>query len=299
MNTIQSQWMRLMTAAMVLAACAGVSASDLIAPGAEIAKIGSGYAFTEGPAADKNGDVYFSDIPASRIHKWTHADGKITLFREKTGATNGNYIDRDGNIMSCEGAVTVHRISSTDMKGNTTTIVESYDGKKLNSPNDLWIDPKGGIYFTDPRYGTRADLEQDGEHVYYIPPNRETTIRVANDFERPNGLIGTPDGKTLYVTDNAGGKTWSFKINADGTLTDKTLLIELGSDGMTMDEKGNVYLTTDQVVVVAPDGKKIAEIKFPEVPANVTFGGPDFKTLFVTARQSVYTLKMTVKGTER
>ena len=142
-------------------------------------------------------------------------------------------------------------------------LADKYDGKKFNSPNDLWIDPKGGVYFTDPRYGNREGMEQDGEHVYYLTPDRKTVIRVINDMVRPNGLIGTPNGKTLYVADDGAGKTYVYKINKDGTLTDKQLFAPEGSDGMTIDNKGNVYLTTKVVAVYNTKGEKIEEIPGP------------------------------------
>jgi gluconolactonase len=180
------------------------------------------------------------------------------------------------------------------------TIAENFNGQPLNAPNDLWIAPNGGIYFTDPYYHRdywekgRKEL-QDKRGVYYLNPEGKV-IRVIEDYKQPNGLIGTPDGKTLYVSDINDSKIWKYTINADGTLSDKTFFAPEGSDGMSIDNKGNVYLTNKQVSVFDKTGKKIASIEVPETPSNVCFGGKNRNTLFITARTSVYTLQMKVKG---
>ena len=292
----RSVWRPLQVALLLgaIASCRRMPQSDLILPGARVERVREGFEFTEGPAVDREGNVYFSDIPRSRVYRWSAQDGKITLFRENSAGANGNYFDKIGNLISCEGKA--RRVTSTDMTGRRTVIADSFDGLRLNSPNDLWIDPKGGIYFTDPRYGPMDDLEQDGEHVYYIAPDRKNLKRVADDLVRPNGIIGTPDGKTLYIADEAANKTWLYSINADGSLTGRRLFVAQGSDGMTIDEKGNIYLTRGGVTVYDPAGKRIEQIPVPLEPANCTFGGADGKTLFITARTAVFTLKMTVHG---
>ena len=231
------------------------------------------------------------------MHRWS-VDGKLSVHRENTGGANGLYFDKKGNLLACAGGD--RRVVSISPAGKVTVIADKYDGKKLNSPNDLWIDPKGGIYFTDPRYGrNKDDMEQGGEHVYYIRPgsgaNRKI-IRVVDDMVRPNGIIGTCDGKKLYIADHGDSKTWVYKINEDGSLGDKKLFAEEGSDGMTIDNEGNIYLTNDAVKVYCCAGNKIATIAVPERPANVTFGGADKQTLFITARKSLYAVEMTVKG---
>lgn len=267
--------------------------SSVVAPNAVVKKLATGFRFVEGPVTDAKGNVYFSDIPNQRIHKWS-LDGKVSLHRENSGGANGLFFDHHGNLIACEGGS--RQLTSEDMKGNITILAKSYDGKKLNSPNDLWVDPQGGIYFTDPRYGRMDGLEQDGMHVYYLSPNRKKLIRVCNDLERPNGLIGTPDGKTLYIADHGGSKTWVYTIRPDGRLANKKLFVERGSDGMTMDEKGNIYLTDKSVFVYDPSGQLIEEIKVPEAPANLTFAGKDGRMLFITARTSIYALEMSVRG---
>jgi gluconolactonase len=294
MNT---KWHGLMIL-LVLAAAMGWSDTDtsVVTDGAKVEKLAGGFAFTEGPAADAQGNVYFSDIPNNRILKWS-LDGKLSTFRENSGGANGLYFDKDGNLLACEGGG--RRLVSIDQKGDVTVLADMYQGKKFNSLNDLWIDPKGGVYFTDPRYGNRDGMEQDGEHVYYLAPDLKKLIRVIDDMVRPNGLIGTPDGVTLYVTDNGDGKTFAYKIEQDGTLSGKKLFAPEGSDGMTIDNEGNIYLTAGGVAVYNKNGEKIEEIKIPEGPANVTFGGSDNQTLFITARTSLYSVRMRVKGAER
>ena len=274
----------------------GVAKASVVAEDAKVQKLAGGFQFTEGPAADVQGNVYFSDIPNNRIHKWS-LDGRLSTFRENSGGANGLYFDDEGHLLACEGGG--RRLVSIDPKGKVTVLADRYQGKRFNSLNDLWIDPKGGVYFTDPRYGNRDGMEQDGEHVYYLSPNRKKLMRVIEDMVRPNGLIGTPDGKTLYVTDPGDRKTYVYTINADGTLTNKRLFAPEGSDGMTIDNEGNVYLTAGVVAVYNKDGRRIEEIEIPERPANVAFGGKDGKTLFVTARTSLYAVRMRVQGVGR
>ena len=257
-----------------------------------VRKLAGGFKFTEGPAADAVGNIYFTDIPNSRIHKW-FVDGKLTTFLENSEGANGLFFDAAGNLIACAGAA--GKLVAIDMQGNRTTLAESYEGKPFNSPNDLWIDAKGGIYFTDPRYGNRDNLPQGGEHVYYLTPDQKTVIRVIDDRVRPNGLIGTPDGKRLYVADHGANQTFAYTINPDGTLSDKKLFASQGSDGMTLDAAGNVYLTAEAVNVYTPSGQLIQTIVVPETPANVCFGGRDGKTLFITARTSLYGVDMSNK----
>jgi len=271
---------------------------SVVAPGAKLQKLAGGFKFTEGPAADAKGNVFFTDQPNNRIYKWS-VDGKLSVFHENPGRANGLYFDKNGNLLAC--ADLNNELWLIDMKGNVTVLVKDYRGKKLNGPNDLWIDPKGGVYFTDPfykrPYWERGPMEQDGQHVYYLAPDRKKLIRVADDLVTPNGIIGTPDGKLLYVADIKAKKTYVYTINDDGTLSNKKLFAEEGSDGMTIDNEGNVYLTTKDVSVYNRQGRNIERIEVAERPANVCFGGKDKNTLFITARTSLYSLRMRVKGT--
>jgi len=272
--------------------------SDLIAKGAVINKAGSDYLFTEGPAVDPEGNVFFTDQPNDKIMKWS-PDGTISVFMEGAGRSNGLYFDNDGNLLSC--ADLNNELWMIDKNKNVTVLVKDFEGKKLNGPNDLWVDPKGGIYFTDPfykrDYWTRTEKEIEQENVYYLSPDRKKLVVAAADFVRPNGIVGSADGKKLYVADINAGKTYSFKINDGGTLSDRTLFAPMGSDGMTIDNKGNVYLTGKGVTVFNAQGKEIEHITVDEPwTANICFGGKDQQTLFITASKSIYTLKMKVKG---
>jgi gluconolactonase len=186
--------------------------------------------------------------------------------------------------------------------GKVTVLVKEYEGKKLNGPNDVWVHPNGGVYFTDPfykrDYWTRGPMEQDGQHVYYLAPDHKKLIRVINDLQQPNGIIGTPDGKRLYVADIKGHKTYTYSINADGTLSDKKVFVDMGSDGMTIDDQGDVYLVGKGVTVFNSRGEKIDSIDVQKPwTANITFGGQDRSTLFITASDSLYSIQTRVHGT--
>jgi gluconolactonase len=177
-----------------------------------------------------------------------------------------------------------------------SVLAEELGGRRFNSPNDLWMDPDGGIYFSDPRYGPADDKEMTGDHVYYITPDRASVIRVADGLVRPNGLVGTPDGRQLYIADHGAGRTYVYRRAEDGTLSDRRLFVAQGADGMTMDQMGNVYLTGDDITIYDPDGKSVGSIAVPETPSNLSFGGPDGTTLFITARTSLYAVQMNVTG---
>ena len=270
----------------------------LVKKGAKPVLVSSEFKFTEGPAVDPEGNIFFTDQPNNRILKWTPDKG-ISIFMENAGRANGLYFDREGNLLAC--ADEKNELWQIDKDKNVTVLVHDYEGKKLNGPNDLWVDPAGGIYFTDPfykrEYWTRTEKEIASENVYYLTPDRKTLSVVMGDFVRPNGIIGTPDGSTLYVADIGAGKTFAFTIQSGGVLSDRRLFTEMGSDGMTLDNEGNVYLTGKGVTVFDPAGKKIRHIPIDEPwTANVCFGGQNRKTLFITASKSVYTLDMKVKG---
>jgi gluconolactonase len=273
----------------------------LIARGAKPELLSSDFKFTEGPAVDPDGNIFFTDQPNNRILKWSPSEG-ITVFMENAGRANGLYFDHSGNLLAC--ADEHNQLWLIDKEKNVTVLVRDFEGMKLNGPNDLWVDRKGGIYFTDPfykrDYWSRTEKEIQQENVYYLSPDRTKLGAAMKDFVRPNGIIGTPDGKTLYVADIGAGKTYSFSIQPDGTLTNRKLFVEMGSDGMTIDQKGNVYLTGKGVTVFNPAGEKIGHIPI-DAPwtANVCFGGKKLKTLFITASKSVYALDMKVKGARR
>lgn len=270
---------------------------SLVEKSAIITKAGGGYLFTEGPSVAPDGRVFFTDQPNDKIDVWSE-NGTLTTFMQPCDRSNGTYFNKKGELVAC--ADLHNRLVTITMDKQMKTIAENFNGKPLNAPNDLWISPNGVIYFSDPYYHReywepgRKEL-QDLRGVYYLNPEGKV-IRVIADYKQPNGLIGTPDGKTLYVSDINDGKIWKYVINADGTLSNKTLFAPEGSDGMTIDNQGNVYLTNKTVSVFNSKGENIAKIEVPEQPSNVCFGGKKRNILFITARTSVYTLKMKVKG---
>jgi gluconolactonase len=286
---------RLLIILLPLLSCTN-SSSEIVT--GEVEKLVGGFSFTEGPAVDKEGNIYFTDIPNNMILIWT-IDNRLDTFSANSGGANGLYFDRDGNLLACEGEE--GRITSTSPDGEIKTLAGEFNGKRFNKTNDLWPDGKGGVYFTDPRYGGQGELPQDGEHVYYIKPDHSSVIRVCDDFVKPNGLIGTPDGKMLYITDAGGGKTYRYDIEEDGLLSNKTLFVEYGCDGMTIDKSGNVYLTTggkQAVDIFSPDGELLKSIEVPEKPSNVCFGGKKRNQLFITARTSLYRVELNTRGVD-
>ena len=262
----------------------------------KVKQLAKGFKFTEGPAADDRGNVYFTDIPNERILIWT-IGGELKIHREKSGSANGLYFTATGSLLACEGGA--RRLTSQSPKGKIKVLTDAFGGGKYNSPNDLWSDKWGGVYFTDPRYGSQDGKEQDGFHVYYISPNGKLVTRVIGDHVKPNGIIGTSDNKTLYVADAGGSKIYAYSITGPGNIHKKRLFCASGSDGMTLDHLGNLYLTTGSVHVFNSTGKDLGKIEVPEGPANVTFGGKDYSTLFITARTGLYTVKMKVHGDGR
>ncbi|UTW44580.1 SMP-30/gluconolactonase/LRE family protein [bacterium SCSIO 12696] len=286
----------LLLATLLWATSPAVQAGEsLVAEGALPERLAMGFSFTEGPSVDRFGNIYFSDIPNSRIYKWSVEEKRLSLFHPNTHQVNGTWFGHDGRLYACQWGKT--RIVAFGLDGSEDVIADQHAGKPFNRPNDLWMDPKGGIYFTDPNSRDTKPLSQDGEHVFYITPDRSRVIKAADGFKRPNGIIGTRDGKTLYIADRGAKQTWRYRIQPDGRLTDKTFHAAVGSDGMTLDEHGNLYTTTDAVYVYAPDGRLLERIAItPEKPRNVVFGDVDSKTLFITAGTRFLALKMNVAG---
>lgn len=272
--------------------------SSVIAPGATLQKLASEFKFTEGPTCDPAGNVYFTDQPNNRIMKWSVA-GELSTFMQPARRANGMYFSRAGYLVVCADEKT--QLCATQPGPDYKEFVSEFDGKPLNGPNDVWERPDGGLYFTDPFYKREwwnyDQPPQGTEQVYFLSADRKTFKRVTTDLHQPNGIIGTPDGKKLFVADIGAHKTWAYEIQADGDLTNKTLRCELGSDGMTLDSEGNLYLTGRGVIVFAPDGKQIERIAVPEPwTANVSFGGRDHKTLFITASKGLYSIDLKFKG---
>jgi gluconolactonase len=285
-------------AAQNAAALPPTGRSGLVAPGATLQKLGGGFTFTEGPTSDKSGNVFFTDQPNNRIMRWS-VDGVLTTFLQPAGRANGMYFDASGNLLACADEKTELWLIKPD--GTHTVLVKEYEGKPLNGPNDVWVRPDGALYFTDPFYAREwwsyKTRPQDSEQVYFLSADRTILTRVTTDLLQPNGIIGTPDGKALYVADIRANKTYAYDIQPDGRLTNKRLHCEQGSDGMTLDAEGNVYLTGRGVSVFGRDGKKIEQFDVPEDwTANVAFGGRNHQTLFITASKGLYAIQLRVRG---
>lgn len=282
-------------------ACQGLPAGDtpsprVVAEGAELVRLATGFSFAEGPAADSEGNLYFTDVPSRRVLKWSLA-GQLSVFRSDSGRANGLYFDPAGNLIACE--METRAISQTTPSGEVSILADRYEGRRFNNTNDVWVAPSSGIYFTDPFYsdGTTDEVpSQDGNHVFYLPPDRSRVVRVIDDMAYPNGIVGTADGRVLYVADRDRRETVAYDIAPDGTLTNRRIAAAMGYDGITLDEHRNLYVTHEVVEIYAPDGRRIGTIDTPERPSNVTFGGADGKTLFITAPSSLYAIRMSVRG---
>lgn len=298
----------------------------------------SGRPFTEGTTTAPNGDVYFVEQNSSKIMRWSVADKKLSVFMHPAGYANGMSFDSHGNLIACADernelwSISLTKTetvpypaplnpavgdkpagASITLPAHTVIMDGFYQDKLLGGPNDLWIRPDGGIYFTDPFYARSwwtpgRQQEQALKTVYFLSPDHKKLTRVLADFNSstgvagtPNGIIGTPDGKTLYVADISGSETWSFDVHPDGSLTNKKLICPFGSDGMTLDDQGNLYMSANArpagvTIVSTKTGKQIGFIPVPEQPANMCFGGQDRKTLYMTARTGFYAIPTNVKG---
>jgi gluconolactonase len=285
-------------ACVVLAFTQNKGLDKIIDPATKLEKLADGFLFTEGPAADSKGNVYFTDQPNDRIMLWS-LSGKLSTFMQPCGHSNGMSFDKDGNLWACADEKNELWCISADKK--ITVIPSKYKDKPLNGPNDVWNTPDGGVYFTDPYYKRtwwdHDNMPQDCQAVYYLAPDHKTITRVIDDLEKPNGIVGTPDGKSLFVADIQGNKTWKYSISKDCSLTNKKLFCEMGSDGMTIDVDGNIYLTGKGVSIFDSNGNFAGNIPVPENwTANVCFGGEDMKSLFITASKSLYRIRTKIKG---
>lgn len=286
----------MITFAVTLAA---PGASPILAPDAKLQKLAGDFSFTEGPTSDREGNVYFTDQPNNRILKWS-VEGKLSTFMQPAGRANGMFFDATGRLIACADEKT-ELWAVTVADGQHTVLAKEFQGKALNGPNDVWVRADGSLFFSDPFYKRPwwdyNARPQSTEQVYFLSADGKTLKRVTTDLEQPNGIIGSADGKTLFVADIKAGKTYAFDIQPDGALANKRLRCELGSDGMTLDEAGNLYLTGKGVTVFGPDGKQVEHIEVPESwTANVSFGGKDHKTLFITASKGFYSIATLHRG---
>jgi gluconolactonase len=272
-------------------------AESLVADGATLQKLGDSFDFTEGPTADAQGNVFFTDQPNNRIMEWS-VDGKLSTFLQPAGRSNGMYFDAQGNLIAC--AEEHNELWSIAPDKTVTKLVTDWEGKALHGPNDVWVAPNGAIYWTDPFYGrdwTDPRPKFDGQWVFYLSPDHKVLKPVIQDFRQPNGISGSPDGKQLFATDIGGNRTWRYDILADGSLTNKSLICNQGCDGLTVDERGDFYLAGRGVTIFSPTGERLEHIDVPEPwTANLSFSGADHKTLFITASKCIYSIRMKVKG---
>ena len=300
MHKIQMLLLALLFPAAVYAQDTSFSTSAVIANGAKLQLISNKFSFTEGPAVDKKGNIFFTDQPNDRIWKYD-TNGQLSVFMNKSGRSNGLYFDKNGNLIACaDEHDQLWQISPT---GKIKVLVKDLGGKLLNGPNDLWVDAKGGIYITDPYYQrdywTRKKPDLKGQKVYYLPKGKKELVLAADDFVQPNGIVGTPDGKTMYVADIGDNKIYKYQIAADGKLTDRKLFTSKGADGMTLDNQGNLYLAGNGITIFNSEGKEIEHIDVPaKWTANLCFGGKNRDQLLITASENLYLLQMKVKGVE-
>jgi gluconolactonase len=299
----------LMAFIVVVATAAPASAGDTIIPqDAKLEKLWSEGSFTEGPAHGPDGCIYFTDI-GNRIMKFDPKTKKTTEFRNPSGRANGLDFDPQGRLVACEGANTGgnRRVTITEKDGSIRVLAEKWQGKRFNSPNDLTIDTTGRVYFTDPRYAGDEPREIDTESVYRIDPDG-TVTQIITDVQKPNGILLSPDMKTLYVADNnpKGHRLLlAYGLKKDGSVVSRKVLHNFapdrGIDGMCLDVQGNIYATAGQgktagVSILTPAGKKIGFIPTPETPTNCVFGGSDRKMLYVTAGRSLHRIPLNAEG---
>jgi len=285
--------------------------SALIPADAKLEKLFEGCTFAEGPAADADGNVYFSDCPNNRILVYRPQSGQTEVWQEPSGRANGMNFDVQGRLVVCcdgkdGGARAVQRY---ERDGTVTTLASHYNGQKLNAPNDLCFDREGCIYFTDPRYGYKDDLEQDCMAVYRIELDGSLT-QVIDNMETPNGILISADNRTLYIVDHnpepGGARTLvAYDLDAQGSWQRRGVLHDYGTgyggDGMVLDVQGNIYLTAGEaekagIYIFSPDGEQLGFIPVPETPGNCTFGGPDLRTLYIAASTSLYRIRLAIPG---
>lgn len=276
----------------------GAGLDEVVAPGTVAEKLADGFAFTEGATVNAQGEVFFVDQPNNKILRWTREAG-LRTFMAPSGYANGMCFTKAGDLLVC--ADEKMELWSVTPEGKVTVIAKGYGGKDFNGPNDVWAHPDGGCFFTDPFYKrpwwSHSEPPQGTRQVYFLAAGGEPR-RVTHDLVQPNGIVGTADGKLLYVADINAKKTYAYDIEKDGGLANKRLFCEMGSDGMTVDAEGRVYLTgSEGVYVFAPSGERLGVIKIPEGwSGNVCIGGPGKDTLFVTASKRFYAVPLKVKG---
>ena len=293
----------LQTAAPSVVVVDKAAAAKLLSPSATVEKLAGGLQFVEGPVwrQDDGGYLVFSDIPANELKRWDRAGG-VRTFRAPSGSANGNTIDREGRLLSAEHG---GRITRTEANGTVVTVVDAFQGARLSSPNDVVVKSDGTIWFTDPTYGLAGrKQETPGNYVYRFDPAGSSLTAVVRDAVQPNGLAFSPDERTLYVADSGKPRhIRAFTVAADGTVDQGRVFATIdqgGPDGIRTDELGNVWSSSgDGVQVFSPAGALVARILLPESAANVAFGGPEGRTMFMTARTSLYAIETLVRAAPR
>jgi len=282
--------MRTVLFLVIAAACSAQDFSKI-----SIERVASGYTFTEGPVWSRDNYLIFSDPPESKIFRLA-TEGK-SVFREASNGANGNTFDSNGRLYTCESKT--RRVTRTDKSGKIEVLADKFEGKRLNAPNDIVVRKDGHIYFTDPAFGAQADgRELDFYGIYHIPSKGVIEL-IAKTPGRPNGIALSPNGRLLYVADSDDRLIRVFDVASNGKATNgRTLISQIDGppDGIRTDEKGNIWVTCNNVSIYGPDGKFIHKIDFPETPRNLTFGDADFSTLYVTALKSVYRVRLDIKG---
>jgi gluconolactonase len=297
------------SAALALVVAVAAVAADSppipgIGPAGPIQKVHTGFTFTEGPTADRAGNLYFTDVRTQKIHKHA-ADGTLSVIREQSNGANGLMFNAKGELVACEmgsGQVVAYSPDGRERR----VLAAEYNGKRFNAPNDLVIDKQGGIYFTDPQFNAPNPRPQNARSVYYLAPDGKVTGLFDQDLPNPNGVILSPDERTLYVIPSGSADMMAYSVESPGkvgtgrvhcTLKQRTGQQNAGGDGVAVDTKGDLYIATGLgIQVFDPAGKHLGTIEFPEQPSNCDFGGPDMKTLYVTARTSLYAAKMEATG---
>lgn len=274
----------------------------LFAPDAKVTRLATDMQFIEGPVWMPGGFLVFSDIPANELKRWDEKGG-VTTFRKPSNNANGNTLDREGRLVTAEHGA--HRISRTAADGTVETLVEEFEGRKLNSPNDVVVKSNGAIWFTDPDYGLAGrQKELEGNYLFRLDPEMKTVMPAVKDFDKPNGLCFSPDESKLYVADSGAPRHIRvFNVSKLGAVSGGSVFAKIdkgGPDGIRCDEAGRVWSSSgDGAQIFAPDGHLIARILLPEAAANLTFGGADGRTLFLTARKSLYMVPTKVRAARR
>jgi len=275
-------------------ACVSLEAQDLV--NFQIEKMAGGFRFTEGPVWSREGFLLFSDVPTNRILRYGPG-GAPAVYRQNSNGANGNVLDAQGRLYTCESRT--RRVIRTDKKGNVEVLAERWEGKRLNAPNDIVVRRDANIYFTDPAFGEQADTrELDFYGVYRIDPKGRMSL-IAKPTGRPNGIAFAPSGRILYVANSDEHNVRAYDVDRNGEVSGERIVIsdvDGVPDGIKVDEKGNVYVTANGVAVYNAQGKLLGTIPLMETPANCAFGDPDFQSLYITARTSLYRVRLGVKG---